>query len=146
MGSCCEVLARVTSTSGPSHTPHTDFTKSRSMKLPAVCVCLLLVVQYGYTLDLGRGGVYDSPAAQDYWVRRFGFMFGGGRSGMKGLRALQESMEKQGMMKPKKSPLRASSKAVYLTKEKKMVEMEPMMVHNSLDRSDRKGRMFYRFM
>ena len=120
------------------------------------------------------GGVYDSPAAQDYWVRRFGFMFGGGRSGMKGLRALQESvntrasshrgsfyrngrlsplhsspksvmllkesMEKQGMMKPKKSPLRASSKAVYLTKEKKMVEMEPMMVHNSLDRSDRKGR------
>ena len=67
-------------------------------------------------------------------------------SSPKSVMLLKESMEKQGMMKPKKSPLRASSKAVYLTKEKKMVEMEPMMIHNSLDRSDRKGRMFYRFM
>merc|ERR1712001_364535 len=27
--------------------------------------------------------------AQDYYVKRFGFMFGGGRSGMYGLKALQ---------------------------------------------------------
>merc|ERR1712099_134713 len=32
---------------------------------------------------------YDSPMAQDYYVKRFGFMFGGGRSGMYGLKALQ---------------------------------------------------------
>merc|ERR1719500_1942071 len=31
--------------------------------------------------DVGKGGVYDSPMAQDYYVKRFGFMFGGGRSG-----------------------------------------------------------------
>ena len=40
-------------------------------------------------MDVGKGGVYDSPMAQDYYVKRFGFMFGGGRSGMYGLKALQ---------------------------------------------------------
>ena len=35
------------------------------------------------------GGVYDSPMATDYYVRQFGFMFGGGRSGVFGLKALQ---------------------------------------------------------
>ena len=40
-------------------------------------------------MDIGRNGVYDSPMATDYYVQRFGFMFGGGRSGMHGLEALQ---------------------------------------------------------
>jgi hypothetical protein len=35
------------------------------------------------------GGVYDSPAATDFYVRQFGFMFGGGRSGVLGLKAMQ---------------------------------------------------------
>ena len=40
-------------------------------------------------LDYGRDGVWDSPMATDYWVKRFGFMWAGGRSGMKGMEALQ---------------------------------------------------------
>merc|ERR1719228_799048 len=57
------------------------------MKLLAV----MMVVTAGLVsgMDVGKGGVYDSPMAQDYYVKRFGFMFGGGRSGMYGLKALQ---------------------------------------------------------
>ena len=40
-------------------------------------------------LTKGRDGVWDSPMATDYWVKRFGFMWAGGRSGMKGMEALQ---------------------------------------------------------
>ena len=36
-------------------------------------------------MDVVQGGVYDSPMAQDYYVKRFGFMFGGCRSWMYGL-------------------------------------------------------------
>jgi hypothetical protein len=151
------------------------------MKKVTSCLCLVLILpSLISSLDLGRGGVYDSPSAQDYWIKRFGFMFGGGRSGMKGIRALQQSvdmkarshrdnfykrklspvhsspkeimllkerMKDQGSQfsKPKLAPLRSSPKSVYLLKEKKMVEMEPMMIQNSLDRSDRKARYFKRF-
>ena len=42
---------------------------------------------------LCSGGVYDSPAATDFYVRQFGFMFGGGAgergSGVLGLKAMQ---------------------------------------------------------
>ena len=31
--------------------------------------------------------------ATDYWVKRFGFMWGGGNSGMSGLKALQVSQK-----------------------------------------------------
>merc|ERR1711963_1393731 len=60
------------------------------MKLLA-SVVLVVVVMAGCVsgMDVGKGGVYDSPMAQDYYVKRFGFMFGGGRSGMYGLKALQ---------------------------------------------------------
>ena len=40
-------------------------------------------------MDYGSSGVYDSPMATDYYVKRFGFMFGGGRSGMYGLEAMK---------------------------------------------------------
>ena len=46
-------------------------------------------------LDYGRDGVWDSPMATDYWVKRFGFMWAGGRSGMKGMEALQVRLEGQ---------------------------------------------------
>ena len=41
------------------------------------------------SMDNGASGVYDSPSATDLYVQRFGFMFGGGRSGMYGLHAMQ---------------------------------------------------------
>merc|ERR1711884_144429 len=57
------------------------------MKLSVVVAVVMAGCVSG--MDVGKGGVYDSPMAQDYYVKRFGFMFGGGRSGMYGLKALQ---------------------------------------------------------
>merc|ERR1712060_867757 len=59
----------------------------KSMKLLTVMVLMTAGLVSG--MDVGKGGGYDSPMAQDYYVKRFGFMFGGGRSGMYGLKALQ---------------------------------------------------------
>merc|ERR1711963_1355397 len=59
------------------------------MKLASVMVVVVVVAGCVSGMDVGKGGVYDSPMAQDYYVKRFGFMFGGGRSGMYGLKALQ---------------------------------------------------------
>merc|ERR1712156_172445 len=58
------------------------------MKLLASVVAVVMVGLVS-GMDVGKGGVYDSPMAQDYYVKRFGFMFGGGRRGMYGLKALQ---------------------------------------------------------
>merc|ERR1712154_315008 len=33
-------------------------------------------------------GVWDSPMATDYYVRQFGWLFGGGRSGVEGVNAM----------------------------------------------------------
>jgi len=41
-------------------------------------------------MDPASSGVWDSPMATDYWVKKFGFMWAGGRSGMYGLEALQK--------------------------------------------------------
>merc|ERR1712066_1136626 len=59
------------------------------MKLLASVVVVVVMVGLVSGMDVGKGGVYDSPMAQDYYVKRFGFRFGGGRSGMYGLKALQ---------------------------------------------------------
>ena len=40
-------------------------------------------------LNHGRAGVWDSPLATDQYVQQFGFLFGGGRSGVRGIQALQ---------------------------------------------------------
>ena len=56
------------------------------------CTSTLLMLSMAslvVSMDYGSSGVYDSPMATDYYVKRFGFMFGGGRSGMYGLKALQ---------------------------------------------------------
>ena len=41
------------------------------------------------SMELGKEGVYDSPLATDELVREFGFLFGGGRSGVRGIQAFQ---------------------------------------------------------
>merc|ERR1711978_155444 len=65
--------------------------RSSLLKLKLLASVVVAVVMVGLVsgMDVGKGGVYDSPMAQDYYVKRFGFMFGGGRSGMYGLKALQ---------------------------------------------------------
>merc|ERR1711874_141694 len=67
------------------------FSSARSSLLNMKLLAVMVVVTSGCVsgMDVGKGGVYDSPMAQDYYVKRFGFMFGGGRSGMYGLKALQ---------------------------------------------------------
>ena len=65
--------------------------RSSLLKMKLLASVMVVVVMAGLVsgMDVGKGGVYDSPMAQDYYVKRFGFMFGGGRSGMYGLKALQ---------------------------------------------------------
>merc|ERR1712227_900547 len=65
--------------------------RSSLLKMKLLASVVVVVVMAGCVsgMDVGKGGVYDSPMAQDYYVKRFGFMFGGGRSGMYGLKALQ---------------------------------------------------------
>merc|ERR1712223_966278 len=65
--------------------------RSSLLKMKLLASVVVVVVMAGCVsgMDVGKGGVYDSPMAQDYYVKRFGLMFGGGRSGMYGLKALQ---------------------------------------------------------
>jgi len=120
-------------------------------------------------MDYGRSGVYDSPMANDYYVKRFGFLFGGGRSGAKGLRALQRTADLSyksslpaslynpsglyGLGAVKNSvhdfpqPSLAAKKTLRgrftnaLVKEKKMVELSPLKME-----LNRKQKTFSRFM
>jgi hypothetical protein len=129
-----------------------------------VLAALALVTGLASGLELGRAGVYDSPMAQDYYVRRYGFLFGGGRSGMLGLRALQAD----GLVQTKRqlgrpvAEMRNSVDTYYkaamghsafaaprrvkqlrtaaLRKERTMVELKPKMMGAS------RPRMFHRFM
>ena len=127
-------------------------------------LALALVTGLASGMVPGRGGVYDSPMAQDYYVRRFGFLFGGGRSGMVGLRALQADglvQTKQHLGRPA-DEMRNSVDTYYkaamghsafpaprrvkqlrtaaLRKERPMVELQPKMMGAS------RPRMFHRFM
>ena len=58
------------------------------MVLSAVMAVTMMVTGVS-ALNKGRAGVWDSPSATDHFVQRYGFLFGGGRSGVHGLRALQ---------------------------------------------------------
>jgi len=66
------------------------------MMRAALLICIVLVcvaISLASPLDLGFGGVYNSPEANLYWARRFPGLFGGASAGgMGGLRALQESI------------------------------------------------------
>ena len=53
--------------------------------------CFLFHLMMVMSMEIGKGGVYDSPLATDRYVRQFGFLFGGGRSGVKGIEAFQVS-------------------------------------------------------
>jgi len=54
-------------------------------------VLFFVVLSIASPLDLGYGGVYNSPEANAYWARRFGGIFGG----QSGLRAVMESINSQ---------------------------------------------------
>merc|ERR1712203_726472 len=108
------------------------------MKLLASVVVVVVMVGLVSGMDVGKGGVYDSPMAQDYYVKRFGFMFVGGRSGMYGLKALQADglVQQRQEVKPAMVQMRnsvdTSSYSTYnrfrsqpLLRAKPMVELAP---------------------
>merc|ERR1712073_273925 len=55
----------------------------------AVVLCAVVAAVAG--MDYGGTGVWDSPMATDYWVKRFGFMWGGGNSGLHGIEAFKSA-------------------------------------------------------
>ena len=62
---------------------------SSSSMMMRLVMAVILMVTGAVALNKGRAGVWDSPSATDHFVQRYGFLFGGGRSGVHGLRALQ---------------------------------------------------------
>jgi len=135
-----------------------------TMMILSVSFCLLVILDSSVSMDYGRSGVYDSPMANDYYVKRFGFMFGGGRSGKFGLEALQQTAElsyKSSLPASMYNPsglygLRAMRNSVYdfpqpsipsfsrrytlpAVKEKKMVELSPLRLVSNI-------KSFNRFM
>jgi len=105
------------------------------MKLFALTCVLLSVTS---AMDIGSGGVYDSPLATDYYVRQFGFMFGGGRSGLQGLKAMQESQNQYHIYRFPSYPRNFKE----INSAKKMVELSPLMVETKVSQP----HMFHRFM
>jgi len=107
---------------------------------------LLLSVAAASPLDLGSGGVYDSPAATDFYVRQFGFMFGGGRSGVLGLKAMQENVERFHRLNLPAVPSLRPEESRVGSNEKNMVELDPLMMETSKSGSSSSPKMFHRFM
>jgi len=105
--------------------------------LMGVLVTQVLVVM---AMELGKSGVYDSPLATDELVREFGFLFGGGRSGVKGIQALQDHNDPMPHSPP---PLVNRVDNLLHVKEKGVVELSPIMLKNS---NTRKPKMFSRFL
>merc|ERR1712115_44357 len=94
-------------------------------------------------MDVGRSGVYDSPLANDYYVRRFGFMFGGGRSGLKGLQAMQNILD------PRHSYIQPSYYSSFYHRPspaRTEVELTPLLVESKANQLDRQSKTsFHRF-
>merc|ERR1712106_217320 len=59
---------------------------------PVLPLLVITVLSSCRALDLGHGGVYDSPAAAQYWEERFGDLFAGGQ-GVLALGAIQENID-----------------------------------------------------
>merc|ERR1711892_1202779 len=59
---------------------------------PVLPLLVIPVFRSCRALDLGHGGVYDSPAAAQYWEERFGDLFAGGL-GVLGLGGIQEHID-----------------------------------------------------
>jgi len=107
------------------------------MKLFVLLSCLAACL--ASPMDLGAGGVYDSPMANDYYVRQFGFMFGGGRSGIFGLKALQESQDRFNVFHMPKLPEHVQD----VVRQQEMVELAPVTINTKAAPTP---SLFHRFM
>jgi hypothetical protein len=68
-----------------------QFQTSHALHTVILGDALFLPLSCTSSLDLGSSGVFDFPLATNEYLRQFGFIFGGGRSGVQGLQALQVS-------------------------------------------------------
>ena len=131
------------------------------VKMYLLACALVSLAPLSSAMDLGRSGVYGSPMAQDFYVRRFGFLFGGGRSGMFGLKALQaDGLVEARKEVPPAVEMRNSVNTYYnnvmpgvvrntrvkrlrggrVSQGRVMVELEPKMI------GIKAPKMFHRFM
>jgi len=70
-------------------------------------------------MDFGGGGVWDSPMATDQYVKQFGWLFGGGWSGVQGMKAQTSS-------KVSKADMKLSSPYKYEVDTKNSVDIFPV--------------------
>ena len=106
------------------------------LSLISVCACIFSQIS---ALDIGAGGVYDSPMSTDIYVRQYGYLFGGGRSGFLGLKAIQESQDKFHKYHAPSLPRNFAE----INRPKNAVELSPLMVESA---QKAKPVMFHRFM
>eukprot|EP00091_Calanus_sinicus_P002033 TRINITY_DN12058_c0_g1_i1.p1 TRINITY_DN12058_c0_g1~~TRINITY_DN12058_c0_g1_i1.p1 ORF type:complete len:136 (-),score=44.38 TRINITY_DN12058_c0_g1_i1:109-492(-) len=116
-----------------------------SLVMPSTLLSLVMFsssfLLFASCLDLGSSGVFDSPLAADEYVRQFGFLFGGGRSGVQGLHALQDrDTFQQAPAFQEPSP---GSTQPSVVEEKQMVELSPFTPDTSVGSS---SKQFTRFL
>ena len=102
-------------------------------------ILLLPLLSVALGMDTGASGVYDSPSATDQYVQRFGFMFGGGRSGIHGVQALEENNDPLHQVHLPNAP----SLHLRPFRKTKMRELSPLTVEMQ---KEQKKRLFSRFM
>jgi len=106
------------------------------MKVVAVLACMIVHI---YALDIGTGGVYDSPMSTDRYVRQYGYLFGGGRSGFNGLKAIQESQDRFHIYRTPSLP----RSFLGIRRPKSTVELTPLKIDSP---TKSKPVLFHRFM
>jgi len=106
------------------------------MKIVAVLACMIVQI---YCLDIGTGGVYDSPMSTDRYVKQYGYLFGGGRSGFLGLKAIQESQDRFHIYRSPSLPRNFQG----IRRPKNTVELSPLKIDSP---TKSKPVLFHRFM
>merc|ERR1712106_270921 len=115
----------------PVVTTHQGRTGNIMLSMKTILLVGMLVSSI-ISMDHGYGGVYDSPMLADYYAKQqFGLKFGGGRSGVVGLRTLQG-----------RNTRRYQSHR-YQTREKSIVELSPLYMQ---DKITKQNKQFSRFM
>merc|ERR1712025_597621 len=72
---------------------------ARAIMFQFLSMVMFLLVSPMLSMDFGGSGVWDSPMATDHYVRQFGWLFGGGRSGLAGMKAMTSNRVETGGMK-----------------------------------------------
>merc|ERR1712106_771558 len=91
---------------------------------PVLPLLVITVLSSCRALDLGHGGVYDSPAAAQYWEERFGDLFAGGRGELWGI---QENLD----VDPSLTKEQPTSETSLLSASTSLPTLSPVSVSSS---------------